>query len=98
MASIQRIAATLALSLMVVACGSDSKPTTPESVSEKLGCLAFVEEDTEEMFVRSLYKCDDDTSVYFFNSKSARDSWLELAEDFGAVVLDKGSTWLHVKS
>lgn len=85
--------------LAVASCGNDDGEAAPESLGDELGCETYEQSDTEEVFVSELYKCERggaETSVYTFASSSARDSWRDVAEKFGTVVIDQGDTWLEV--
>jgi hypothetical protein len=53
---------------------------------------------TEELDVQSLYSCPDGTRVVTFASEQARDDYLKIAEHFGAVVVEKGSTWARIRA
>jgi hypothetical protein len=61
------------------------------------GCVNGKPEDTEQLFVRALFNCDD-FDLYVYNTSSARDSWLKIALEFGTVELKRGDTWLAVKA
>ena len=54
------------------------------------------EQQTEELYVQYLYGCSD-SNVYTFATSGAGDQWRSIAEQLGAVVFDKGLTWLRVK-
>jgi hypothetical protein len=92
---VKRLAAVLLV--LVAACGGGSDPATPDEVSAELECASFDEKETEELYVRSLYDCDD-TSVYFFNDNAARDDWWGIAKDVGGVELKRGDGWIQVKA
>lgn len=96
----QLLAGTIAL-LALGGCGGgeDEPAATPEFIGDELGCDELTEADTEELFVSELYECERDgeaTSIYTFASSSARDSWREVAEEFGIQVENEGPTWLEV--
>ena len=85
------------LLLVLASCGSDLGESADPA--DELGCDAYEEQETDELYVQELHDCerdDETTSVYTFASSSARDSWREIAEEFGAVVLTEGDTWLEV--
>jgi hypothetical protein len=91
-----RFAVVAVAGLLVAACGGGSKVLTPSEVAQQLGCGQPVEQETEELFVRSLYDCGA-TDLYFFNDNQARDNWRDFGEKMGAVVLEQGDRWLQVK-
>ena len=86
--------------MLLAACGGgDSSVDEPASLAEELGCSSFEQQDTEELYVRELYSCEENgaaTRVYTFNTSSARDSWKEIAEEFGIIVENEGDTWVQV--
>lgn len=95
------MAVLVSASLALVACGDDAgDEVEPTSLGDELGCDSFVEKDTEELYVRELFECKQDggkTDVYTFNSSSARDSWREIAEEFGVIVIADSSKWLQIE-
>lgn len=94
------ILTALALAMLAGCGGDDAAPTSSQSLGDDLGCDSFTEGETDELFVRDLYECERDgetTNVYTFASSSARDSWREVAEEFGTTVVDEGDTWLEVE-
>lgn len=98
--------AVVVASLALVACGGDDDESSgdgspgPQAVGEDLGCDPLEEVETEELYVREEFHCTvggEVSRLYTFNTSSARDSWREIADEFGVVVLDVGDTWLHVE-
>jgi hypothetical protein len=92
-----RVKRLAVLLVVVAACSGGSEAASPKDVAAELDCGTFEEEETEELFVRSLYDCDG-TSVYFFNDTDARDNWWGIAKDVGAVELKRGDNWIQVKA
>lgn len=90
------LALAVAAVFVLAGCGTDdvNLPNVVTNPAPTVGCTVT---DTEELYVASLYDCDD-TSVYLFNTKDARDSWRKAAEEFGTVVVGEGDLWLEVKS
>lgn len=85
----------LLVALVIAGCGNDSEES-PDDVAVELGCH-FREEETDELFVRHLYKCDN-TRVYFFNDTKARNDWWTIAREVGGVELRRGDRWIQVKN
>lgn len=80
--------------------GDDPAPADASSLAEELDCATLESADSDELYVRERFTCERDgatTSVYTFNTSSALDSWLEVAEEFGAVVVAEGDTWVEVE-
>lgn len=96
-----RLIAVGVLFVTLAGCGDDDPaPVDASSLADELDCASLEPEESEELYVRELFTCERDgetTSVYTFNTSSARDSWLEVAEEFGAVVVAEGDTWLEVE-
>lgn len=99
-----RVVLVVFASLALVACGDDDgggSAPDPAALGDELGCESFEPLETEELYVRELFSCEREegttTNVYTFNTSSARDSWREIAEEFGTVVVDEGDTWLEVR-
>lgn len=103
MIGVRRLLVAAGVAFALAGCGSDGggeAAADPVDLGEELGCESFAEQDTEELYVRELFDCErggETTSVYTFNTSSARDSWREIAEEFGTVVVDEGDTWLEVE-
>jgi hypothetical protein len=84
--------------VLFAACGGDGD-AEPVSMQDELGCDSLSPAETEELYVQELHECERDgetTSVYTFASSGARDSWREIAEEFGTQVVAEGDTWLEV--
>lgn len=52
---------------------------------------------TKELFTLKKYDCGD-TTVYTFQNDEGRDNWITMATQIGGVVLDKGDSWVQVRS
>lgn len=94
------MAVVAALAFVLAACGDDDEAAAPADLGGELGCDSFEERETEELYVRELFECVRDgeaSNVYTFNDAEARDSWRDVAEGFGIVVLDEGDDWLEVE-
>lgn len=81
--------AIIACILALTACGTQAPKVAPTS-----GCTQTT---TQELFVKNLYRCPDNTNLYTFDTTKARDSWTQIATNFGIVVVSSGETWLTVK-
>lgn len=89
--------ADIMLATALAACGGGSGGTaTTKDARTEAGCPAAQEEETEELYVRHLYSCNDH-SLYVFNDKAARDNWRNIAEQVGGVVLQQGDNWILAK-
>lgn len=55
------------------------------------------EVQAKELYVQHAYACDDGTRIVTFASGEARDSYLKVAEGFGAVTVDRGAQWARVR-
>jgi hypothetical protein len=55
------------------------------------------EVQAKELYVQRAYVCDDGTRIVTFVSGEARDSYLKVAEGFGAVTIDRGVQWARVR-
>ena len=93
---------TLGTLLLLAGCASSSGTATVTAgqatvdPTVQAGCSSSHEVSTEEMYVAHLINCDGN-SLYVFNDSTARDNYRKVAEQFGAVVLREGETWLIVK-
>jgi hypothetical protein len=105
---VRRLLGILAISsIALVGCGgsgddnSASANTDSRGWQEKLSCTSIAEEETEELYVRALFTCTKQngskTSIYTFNDGTAKANWRKIAEGFGSVVPNEGSTWLETK-
>lgn len=86
--------------VLMAACGGDDGPVTADDVADDVGCSRLVETDTGELYVRERFECERSegtTIVYTFNSSTARDSWRDVAEEFGIVVLSEDDRWVEVE-
>ena len=68
--------------LVLVGCGDDEPPSI-EEIAEQVGCENPTPQDTDELYVVDAVECADGGRVLTFNTNSARDSFIEIAEEFG---------------
>ena len=55
------------------------------------------EVQTRELYVAQAYACDDGTRVVTFADDRVRDDYIETAERFGTVIVDRGPRWTRVR-
>lgn len=87
----------LAGALALTACGHGSSSTAGAHAAAAAPTTGCSPESTEELYVRKLYDCGS-TSVYIFDSSSARDDWRKIAESTGTVINEQGDRWLTVNN
>lgn len=79
------------------ACGGDDGPQGGAAVAESLDCTGWAD-DSEELYVAEGGSCegpDGTLVVNWFDSESERDSWIDVAENFGDLDnLQKGDQWV----
>lgn len=89
---------TMAAALMLTGCsGSDdgAEVDSGQAVADMVGCEGF-EATSEEMYVTEGGPCQldgEEISVYYFADEDARDSYVEIASDFGGNYL-VGDSWV----
>jgi hypothetical protein len=89
------------VAILLFSAGGSGPPTATE-LSDQLGCVSFqIDRDNEELFTKARYNCvhEDgrETTVYTFINNDARDNWLDIANEFGVVVVNEGDGWLEVQ-
>lgn len=89
------LASIAALSAFAVAgCGGSSgttaEVTSAASAADAIGCETSTPSETTELFVTDAAECTIDgneVSVYYFSTSDARDSYLDIAGQFGGQYL-----------
>ena len=70
--------------------GGATSVTSAADVAEAIGCSTSSPYSTEELFVTDAAKCDihsEEVTAYYFSTNDARDSYLEIAGQFGGQYL-----------
>lgn len=68
----------------------DDEPSSPPLN----GCH---EVQTRELYVSQAYACDDGTRIVVFADDRVRNDYIETAERFGTVTVDRGPRWARVR-
>lgn len=91
---------TIAAALLLAGCSGDDgggsdQVGSGQEVADMIGCTGFTG-DSEEMYVTEGGSCELDgetVSAYYFSDDDRRDSWVEVASDFGGPFL-VGEGWV----
>ena len=70
--------------------GGAASVTSAADVADVIGCSTSSPYSTEELFVTDAAKCDvngEEVTAYYFSTNDARDSYLEIAGQFGGQYL-----------
>lgn len=51
----------------------------------------------QELYVQRAFQCEDGTRVVMFADDRARDAYLDVAEHFGTVTVERGSSWARIR-
>lgn len=93
-----RVLVAAGLLLFVAACGNGDEGASVDSgqqLADMIGCTGY-EGDSEEMYVTEGGACQldgDEIYVYYFSDNDRRDSWVEVASQFGGPYL-VGDGWV----
>lgn len=100
MKTITGVSVALAATMVLVGCsGGDSgggeDVGSGQDVADMIGCTGF-EGDSEEMYVTEGGSCSldgEEIYAYYFSDNDRRDSWVEVASQFGGPYL-VGDGWV----
>lgn len=87
----------VAAALLMTGCGGDDseKVGSGQEVADMIGCTGFTG-DSEEMYVTEGGACNlggEEVYAYYFSDNARRDSWVEVASNFGGPYL-VGDGWV----
>ena len=89
------LVAAVVTAVVLVAGGNDVAGAGSDSAAPTAECS---EVTTEELYVQKAFSCPDGTRVLTFATAAARDDYLKVAEHFGTVTVERGTTWARVRS
>lgn len=69
----------------------------PAPASDGPPIAGCVEAPMSELYVQHSYGCPDGTRVVTFADDGARDAYLDAAEHFGAVTVERGRAWARIR-